>query len=64
MRIFKNKAFNKWAKKEHICDQALFDAVMEIEALRALASELLGDSHSEIANLIKAELLVEVINDG
>jgi hypothetical protein len=31
MRIFKNKAFNKWAKKEGLSDDALRTAVGEIE---------------------------------
>lgn len=30
MRIFKNKAFSKWAVKEKVSDQALKDAVEEI----------------------------------
>jgi hypothetical protein len=30
MRILKNKAFNKWAAKEGVSDQALKDAVAEI----------------------------------
>jgi len=31
MRIFKNKAFNKWATKEGLCDSVLRAAVVEIE---------------------------------
>ena len=31
MRIFKNKAFNKWAEKEGLSDDALRTAVYEIE---------------------------------
>ena len=31
MRIFKIKAFNRWARKEHISDKALKNAVEEIE---------------------------------
>jgi len=31
MRIFKNKAFNKWSAKEGISDEALRMAVVEIE---------------------------------
>ncbi len=30
MRIFKNKAFNKWAKGEGLSDKSLFDAAMEV----------------------------------
>lgn len=31
MRIFKNKAFNKWAEKERLSDDALRSAVREME---------------------------------
>ena len=31
MQIFKNKAFNKWAAKEGLSDQALYSAVDEME---------------------------------
>ncbi|WP_290705474.1 type II toxin-antitoxin system RelE/ParE family toxin [Amphritea sp.] len=31
MRIFKSKAFNKWAAKESVSDQALTSAVADIE---------------------------------
>jgi hypothetical protein len=31
MRIFKNKAFNKWAEKEGLSDDALWTAVDEME---------------------------------
>lgn len=40
MRILKNKAFNKWAPKEGISDQALRDAVDEME--RGLVDADLG----------------------
>ncbi len=40
MRIFKNKAFNKWAAKENIGDAALVTAVEEME--RGLVDADLG----------------------
>ena len=32
MRIYKNKAFSKWASKEGVTDQSLIEAVDEIES--------------------------------
>ena len=40
MRIFKNKAFDKWAAKEGLTDDALRAAVSEIE--RGLVDAELG----------------------
>ena len=40
MRIFKNKAFNKWAEKENVSDDALREALKEIE--RGLVDADLG----------------------
>jgi hypothetical protein len=41
MRILKNKAFNKWAAKEGVSDQALIDAVAEMEK-----QQIYWDTHS------------------
>lgn len=32
MRIFKNKAFNKWARGDGLSDKSLFDAAIEVAA--------------------------------
>ncbi len=38
MRIFKNKAFNKWTKGEGLGDQRLFDAALEVAEANVEAS--------------------------
>ncbi len=38
MRIFKNKAFNKWVKGECLSDQSLFDAAQEVAEGKVEAS--------------------------
>lgn len=51
MRIFKNKVFNKWAAKEKISDQALKNAVEEID--QGLVEANLG------SNLYKKRVAIE-----
>ncbi len=38
MRVFKNKAFNKWVKGECLSDQSLFDAAQEVAEGKVEAS--------------------------
>ena len=67
MRIFKNKAFGKWAAKEGLADIALQAAAIsdkELKALRLYADILLNYSKTELNKAVAFGELIEVINNG
>jgi hypothetical protein len=60
VRIFKNRAFSKWAAREGLKDKALLVAVDELRALKHLANELLGYSDKLLKQAMEYGELIEI----